>query len=180
MSKNKPLVLGLLAAVLLIASVLVYIFFFRTTSSAAINDECFDWKFPADIKIERYDPCSSLTLVKITDGREIKANFVLTKPIIGGGKDSFIGEPQEVSVDGGRVMRYLGDTRDSDSGLGNYHIDYSINYDRIPLKTEQSGGRTLLTAEFVLATKNSSHVSEQEIGDFVKLTDSVMAALHTK
>lgn len=110
----------------------------------------------------------------------MKANFVLTRPIIGGGKDSFFGKPEEVFVDGGKITRYLGDTRVSDSGLGNYHIDYSINYDRIPLKTEKSGGRTLLTAEFVLATKNNSHVSEQEVNYFIQLTDLVMDALHTK
>jgi hypothetical protein len=166
-------------AALVIAALLVYVFFFRK-SSASINDACFDWKLPAGITIERYDPCSSLTLLKTTDGREIKANFVLTKPIVGGGKDSFLGNPEEATVDGNKLTRYVADTRDSDAGLGTYHIDYSINYDRIPLKTEKSGGRTFLTAEFVLATKHTSHVSDEEVEDFVKLTDSVMAALHTK
>lgn len=177
--KNKRFVLSSITALLVIAGTIACIVTFRT-ASAAIDDACFDWKFLRDIQIERYDPCSSLTLVKVTDGREIKANFVLTRPIISGDKDFFRGSSQEVIVDGNKIARYLSDTRDSDSGLGNYHIDYSISYDRIPLKTEQSGGRSLLTAEFVLATKNSSHVNEQEVDDFVKLADSVMAALRTK
>lgn len=176
MIKRKRIIAASVIAVLVIG---VSVFFF-TSRAAAINDDCFSWKFPKSIKIERYDPCSSLTLIKETEGREIKANFVLTRPIIDGGKDYFLGEPEEVVVDDKKVTRYLSDTRNSNSGLGNYHIDYSINYDRIPLKNEKPGGRVFLTAGFVLATKNNSHVSEQEINDFIELTDAIMSELHTK
>lgn len=147
---------------------------------AMINDECFDWKFPRGVEVQRYDPCSSLTLVKIADGREMKANFVLTRPTLNGGRDFFMGKAEEVTVEGGKVMRYLYDGRDNDEGLGNYHTDYSINYDRLPLRSEKSDGRTLLAAEFVMATKNNSHLSDEEVKNFVKLVDDVMAALHTR
>ena len=179
MSKNKPVKLVSITTVIVVICLLLYVFVFRT-SSAAINDECFAWKFPKDVKIERYDRCSSLSLIKITDGREVKANFVLSGPIMDGRKDYFFGKPEVVTVSGGKITRYLNDNRDSNSGLGSYHGDYSINYDRIPLKTQKSGGRTLLTAEFVLASKNNTHASDQEVNDFIKLTDSVMNALHTK
>lgn len=177
--KNKKTIKLILVFVILICSFLAYQFIF-IKPYVKISDECFDWKLPTEIKIKRYNKCSSLNLEKFTNGREIKANFVLTKPISGGGNDSFSGEPEETIVDGSKINRYKNDNRDSDSGLGNYHIDYAINYDRIPLKTEKPDGRTLMTAEFTLSTKDSTHVSDKEISDFIELTNTIMNALSTK
>lgn len=176
----KKRVIIIAAIVLVAVSAAIVAFFLQSEPRASINDDCFDWEFPAEVEIERYDPCSSLTLIKVTDGREIKANFVLTRPPINGGKDSFLGKTEVVSVEDNAATRYLYDGRDSDNGLGTYHIDYSIFYDRLPLKSEKSDGRTLLAAEFVLATKNDTHVSDQEVSEFIELTDQIMDALNTK
>lgn len=162
------------------ALLLITLLIFNSQQPAAIHDKCLDWKFPKGISIHRYDPCSSLTLIKITEGREIKANFVFAKHLQGTDSGIFGGKAEEVVVDGKSVQRSLYDGRESDNGLGNYHEDYRINYNRIMTDPKNPDGLSVLSSEFILATKDNTHVSDQEIADFISLTNQIMEALMTK